>query len=130
MVRAVLASVLQSVAERPDERVVLGGTAHLARYGEVFPLGLEPVLEALEEQVVLMKLLGAATTGQAMTVMIGRENPIEGLGSTSVVAAPYSRGDSTVASLGIVGPTHMDYPGTIASVQAVAMYLSRTLGAS
>ena len=130
MVRAVIASVLQAVAERTDERVVLGGTAHLARYGEVFPLGLEPVLEALEEQVVLMRLLGAATSGQGMTVMIGRENPIEGLGSTSVVAAPYSRGDNTVASLGIVGPTHMDYPGTIASVQAVAMYLSRTLGAS
>jgi heat-inducible transcriptional repressor len=130
MVRAVVASVLQAVAERTDERVVLGGTAHLARYGEVFPLGLEPVLEALEEQVVLMRLLGAATTGQSMTVMIGRENPIEGLGSTSVVAAPYMRGDSTVASLGIVGPTHMDYPGTIASVQAVALYLSRTLGAS
>jgi heat-inducible transcriptional repressor len=130
MVRSVTASVLQAVAERTDERVVLGGTAHLARYGEVFPLGLEPVLEALEEQVVLMRLLGAATTGQGMTVMIGRENPIEGLGSTSVVATPYMRGDSTVASLGIVGPTHMDYPGTIASVQAVALYLSRTLGAS
>jgi heat-inducible transcriptional repressor len=128
MVRAVVASVLQAVAERTEERVVLGGTAHLARYGEVFPLGLEPVLEALEEQVVLMRLLGAATAGQSMTVMIGRENPIEGLGATSVVAAPYSRGDSTVASLGIVGPTHMDYSSTIASVQAVAMYLSQTLG--
>ena len=108
----------------------MGGTAHLARYGEVFPLGLEPVLEALEEQVVLMRLLGASTSGSALTVTIGREHTIEGMGSTSVVAAPYTRGESTVASVGIVGPTHMDYPGTIASVQAVAQYLSRILGSA
>ena len=130
LVRAVVASVLQQVVERTEERVVIGGTAHLARYGEVFPLGLEPVLEALEEQVVLMRLLGAATSGSALTVTIGREHTVEGMGSTSVVAAPYTRGESTVASVGIVGPTHMDYPGTIASVQAVAQYLSRILGSA
>ncbi len=130
LVSAVVASVLEQIVERTEERVVMGGTAHLARYGEVFPLGLEPVLEALEEQVVLMRLLGASTSGSALTVTIGREHTIEGMGSTSVVAAPYTRGESTVASVGIVGPTHMDYPGTIASVQAVAQYLSRILGSA
>ena len=50
--RAVAAAVLEIVVERHEERVVLGGTAHLARYGEAFPLAIQPVLEALEEQVV------------------------------------------------------------------------------
>jgi heat-inducible transcriptional repressor len=126
-VRVVLTGVLESVAERHDERVVLGGTAHLARYGEAFPLAIQPVLEALEEQVVLLRLLGEATNPQGITVRIGHENPVEGLEATSVITAQYARGDQPVASLGVVGPTHMDYPGTMAAVHAVARYVSRIL---
>ncbi len=127
VVRAVAAAVMEMVAERGEERIVLGGTAHLARYGEAFPLAIQPVLEALEEQVVLLRLLGEASAEQAVTVRIGHENPVEGLGATSVITARYGRADQTVASLGVVGPTHMDYPNTIAAVHAVARYVSRIL---
>jgi heat-inducible transcriptional repressor len=126
-VGAIVKAVLECTRERTDERVVLGGTAHLARYGEAFPIAIQPVLEALEEQVVLLRLLGEASNAAAVTVRIGHENPIEGLAATSVVAAAYGRGDQPVASLGVVGPTHMDYPGNIAAVQAVARYVSRIL---
>ena len=126
-VRAVLAAVLESATERHDERVVLGGTANLARYGEAFPLAIQPVLEALEEQVVLLRLLGEVSGPQGLTVRIGHENPVEGLGATSVITAQYARGEQPVASLGVVGPTHMDYPSTMAAVQAVARYVSRIL---
>lgn len=124
---AIVATLLEAMTERVDERVILGGTAHLARYGEAFPLAIQPVLEALEEQVVLLRLLGEATMGTGVTVRIGHENPVEGLESTSVITARYSRGNKTVASLGVVGPTHMDYPGTMGAVHAVAQYVSRIL---
>jgi heat-inducible transcriptional repressor len=127
LVRSVLASVLEMVTERPDERIMLGGTAHLARYGESFPIAIQPVLEALEEQVVLLRLLGEATSEQGVTVRIGHENPIEGLEATSVVTARYGVGGKPRASLGIVGPTPMDYAGTMSSVLAVAQYVSRML---
>ncbi|MBI1350133.1 MAG: heat-inducible transcriptional repressor HrcA [Actinomycetales bacterium] len=126
-VSAIVTAVLECARERTDERVVLGGTAHLARYGEAFPIAIQPVLEALEEQVVLLRLLGESTNPAAVTVRIGHENPFEGLAATSVVTATYGRGDQPVASLGVVGPTHMDYPGNIAAVQAVARYVSRIL---
>ena len=126
MVRAVLGSILEFVGERREERIVMGGTAHLARYGEAFPLAIQPVLEALEEQVVLLRLLGESATN-GVTVRIGHENPVEGLGSTSVVTTRYARADQPVASLGVVGPTHMDYSTTISAVQAVAQYLGRIL---
>lgn len=124
---AVTAAVLETVTERMDERVVLGGTAHLARYGESFPIAIQPVLEALEEQVTLLRLLGEASLQSGVTVRIGHENPVEGLEATSVITAGYARGDRPVASLGIVGPTHMDYPGTMAAVHAVARYVSHIL---
>jgi heat-inducible transcriptional repressor len=60
-------------------------------------------------------------------VRIGHEVPYQGLGATSVVATGYGPGDEAVGNLGVVGPTRMDYPGTMASVRAVARYLSRIL---
>lgn len=127
LVNAVTATLLDSVTERVDERVVVGGTAHLARYGEAFPLAIQPVLEALEEQVVLLRLLGEVSTEAGVTVTIGHENSVERLESTSVITTRYGRGEQSVASLGVVGPTHMDYPGTIGTVRAVAQYVSRIL---
>ena len=116
--------------ERSDERIVIGGTANLARFGESFDTAIRPVLEALEEHVVLLRLLGEATSPSAMTVRIGHELPFEELSATSVVATGYGPGDQALANLGIVGPTRMDYPSTIAAVRAVAGYVSRTLGDS
>jgi len=116
--------------ERSDERIVIGGTANLARFGESFDTAIKPVLEALEEHVVLLKLLGEATSPSAMTVRIGHELPFEELSATSVVATGYGPGDEALANLGIVGPTRMDYPSTIAAVRAVAGYVSQTLDES
>jgi heat-inducible transcriptional repressor len=112
---------------RSDERVVVGGAANLARYGDSFELSVRPLLEALEEHVVLLKLLGEATQGGMLTVRIGAEGPVEELSSTSVVATGYGPHDQAIATLGIVGPTRMDYPGTMSAVRAVARYVSGIL---
>jgi heat-inducible transcriptional repressor len=86
------------------------------------------VLEALEQHVVLLKLLGTAReTSDAVSVRIGHENPFAGLQSTSVVSTEYGHGSELVAGLGVLGPTRMDYPTTMASVRAVATYVSRIL---
>ncbi|GAA4802005.1 heat-inducible transcriptional repressor HrcA [Nocardioides caeni] len=114
---------------RSDERVAVGGAANLARYGDSFDTSVRPLLEAIEEQVVLLRLLGEATTGGAVTVRIGAEGPYQELSATSVVATGYGP-DDALAALGIVGPTRMDYPGTMAAVRAVARYVSRVLDES
>ena len=128
--RAVVEALVEAMSDhRSDERIVVGGTANLARFGDSFDTSIRPLLEALEEQVVLLKLLGEATTGGALTVRIGAEGPYEELASTSVIATGYGP-DDALASLGIVGPTRMDYPGTMAAVRAVARYVSRILDES
>lgn len=124
---AVVDALVEAMSDhRSDERIAVGGTANLARFGDNFESAVRPLLEALEEQVVLLKLLGEATTGGAVTVRIGAEGPYEELSSTSVVATGYGP-DDALSSLGIVGPTRMDYPGTMAAVRAVARYVSRIL---
>ncbi len=113
--------------ERSAERVVVGGTANLARFGDGFDQSIKPMLEALEEHVVLLKLLGEATSSDSIVVRIGHEGPYQELATTSVVATGYGPGEEAVGSLGIVGPTRMDYPGSIAAVRAVARYVSSIL---
>ncbi len=127
-----LTSIVETLVEamsdhRSTERLAVGGAANLARYGDSFDSAVRPLLEALEEHVVLLKLLGEAGVGDAVTVRIGHEGPYQELSSTSVVATGYGPGDEAIARLGIVGPTRMDYPGTMASVRAVARYVSRIL---
>jgi heat-inducible transcriptional repressor len=127
-VAVIVAALIEAMSDhRSDERVVVGGTANLARFGEGFDASIKPMLEALEEHVVLLKLLGEATSPTTLTVRIGHEVPYQELSTTSVVATGYGPGDEALATLGIVGPTRMDYPGTMATVRAVARYVSRIL---
>jgi heat-inducible transcriptional repressor len=128
-VAVVLSTLLETVVEETEERLMIGGTANLARYGQDFPLMIRPVLEALEEQVVLLRLLGEVNDPR-MAVRIGHENAYEGLNSTSVVSVGYGSGGEAVAKLGVVGPTRMDYPGTMGAVRAVARYVGQILAES
>jgi heat-inducible transcriptional repressor len=128
VVATILSVLLETLVERHDEKIVFAGAANLA--GADFTVGLRDVLEALEEQVVLMRLLGetSADTPSALTVRIGSENPY--LQGTSIVATGYGSGDNQLARLGVLGPTRMDYPVTMGAVRAVARYVSQILAAS
>ncbi|MGH3320587.1 MAG: heat-inducible transcriptional repressor HrcA [Streptosporangiaceae bacterium] len=127
---ALLSVILDTLVGGQEEKVVLGGTSNLTRFPIDFPESIRPVLEALEEQVVLMRLLGEATDPTTLTVRIGEENPHEGLRSAAVVSAGYGVGSQALARLGVLGPTRMDYPGTMGAVRAVARYVGQILAGS
>jgi heat-inducible transcriptional repressor len=122
-----IAALLELVTTDPSTRVVVGGVPNLTRFSDQFETTVRPVLEALEEQVVLLRLLGEVGIGGDVTVRIGHENPYETLRATSVVASAYGSSPDAWANLGIVGPTRMDYPSTMAAVRAVARYVGRFL---
>lgn len=128
LVRRVIRVVEDTLAEATEERIVMAGAANLARSGTDFPGTIRPVLEALEEQVVLLRLLTEMAEDSAgVAVRIGHENTVEGLTETSIVATGYGGDGEAVARIGSLGPTRMDYAATIAHVRAVARYLSRIL---
>ncbi|MGL5928454.1 MAG: heat-inducible transcriptional repressor HrcA [Dermatophilaceae bacterium] len=129
LARAVGDALEDCLVEEREERVVLAGAANLTRAGADFATSVGPVLDALEEHVVLLKLLGSvAEDGGTVAVRIGSENPYDDLKATSMVTSGYGPGTDLVAGLGVVGPTRMDYPTTMAAVRAVATYVSRILG--
>jgi heat-inducible transcriptional repressor len=128
LLRAVVAVLVDAMSDhRSSGRVAVGGAANLARFGDSFEVSVRPLLEALEEHVVLLKLLGEAHTDGAVTVRIGHESLYHQFSSTSVVATGYGPDGAAMGNLGVVGPTRMDYPATMAAVRAVARYVSRIL---
>ena len=121
--------LLESLVEHTEERLLLGGTANLTRNTADFGGSLRSILEALEEQVVVLRLLAAQQEAGKVTVRIGHETEAEQMVGTSVVSTTYGTTDTVYGGMGVLGPTRMDYPGTIASVAAVALYIGEVLGA-
>jgi transcriptional regulator of heat shock response len=119
-----------AVIQVPDEgKVVLAGTANLARSSAQETAGsIFPVLEALEEQVVLLRLL--ADANQHIQVRIGDEQSEKSLQRTSIVSVGYGVEGHSTGALGVIGPTRMDYAQTMATVNAVARYIGRFLEGS
>lgn len=129
VIAPVVSTIIEILQEDVEERMVLAGTANLARVDVDFSRTITPVLEALEEQVVLLQLLSEMGIGNSLAVRIGAETHSEELSETSVIAGRYGDEVSGVhGQLGVLGPTRMDYATTMAAVHAVSRYLSKALG--
>lgn len=131
VVQTIAATLAEQARAQRHDRLVVAGAANLVRTEQDFAGSILGVIEAIEEQVVLLRLFGEmAGDEHAVAVRIGRENASFGLGETSVVSSAFAIPGRDVSRLGIVGPTRMDYSNSMAAVRAVARYLSRTLGES
>jgi heat-inducible transcriptional repressor len=119
--------LIEAAVDHPEDRLVLGGTANLTRNVADFPGSLRNVLEALEEQVVVLKLLAAARDPDTVSVRIGGENEPKEMRDTSIVSIGYGTEGNLLGGMGVVGPTRMDYPGTMVAVRAVATYVGQIL---
>lgn len=112
----------------PDkERLLVSGTANLVRTEQDFAGNIVRVMDAIDEQVVVLRLLAETARESDVVVSIGSENASFGLPETSVVSTELSS-SAGHAHLGVLGPTRMNYSGNITAVRAVARYLSTLLG--
>lgn len=126
-VRIIGAIIGEELAEFRHERLVMAGAATLARREQDFRGSIHPLLEAIEEQVTLLRLMSEMVTDeQGLAASIGAENEPFGLPEASIVASNYMAPGGT-ARVGVMGPTRMDYPSNLSAARAVARYLSRML---
>ena len=127
LMHQIAAQLIAALQSDVEERLVVAGTANLARTTADFS-SLEPLLDAVEEQVVLLRLLtgAAGRPSQSVSVSIGEENGQEALAEASVITTSYqtAEGGSRGAPGSIRAHPH-GLPSSMASVQAVANYLSR-----
>ncbi len=128
-VQLVLDTLLEQVDANRQDKVILAGTANLAKNEDDFKGSISPMLEAIEEQVVLLRLIQEMQSEEnGVALRIGSENALSEFSSSTVVMSGYEKEGFEVAKLGVLGPTRMHYSENIAAVRAVARYLTQTLG--
>ena len=114
--------------EQDGERVFLEGTSNIVDEHKFSDLEtVRQVIGALEHRRLLLEVLADALSLGGVSVRIGSENPMSQMQYCTVITAPYGASASPIGSLGVVGPTRMDYRRTIAAVHEVSANLGRML---
>lgn len=122
---AALVALSGSAAEDAAGEVYVGGASRVAAAFDAVGTVSE-VLRVLEEQFVVVTLL-RDVLDRGMGVAIGTETGIEPLAECSVVVAPYEVNGERAGSIGVLGPTRMNYPQAIATVAVVSRRLGQSL---
>ncbi|MFW6237682.1 MAG: heat-inducible transcriptional repressor HrcA [Halanaerobiales bacterium] len=119
-----LSRELDKIAKSRDLRIYIGGTSYILEQPEFSDLEtLKKVLNIFDEKERLRKLI-ADSTDDGLEVRIGHENELEEMQNCSLVLAAYSLGKRARGKIGVVGPTRMEYPRVISTVD----FVSRVLG--
>jgi heat-inducible transcriptional repressor len=110
------------------EPLYVGGASRIAAEQDAFATAerASKLLEMLEQQVVVVSLV-RDLLDQGVTVSIGSENDVDELRDCSLVLAPYSVDGQTLGTVGVLGPTRMDYQQALAAVAAVSQQLGKLL---
>jgi heat-inducible transcriptional repressor len=113
-------------AQQDDtEPVYIGGQSQMASSFDAVTTVSE-VLRILEQQFLVVSLL-QDVLDRGLSVAIGTETGIEPLADCSVVVAPYVVDGEAAGSIGVLGPTRMNYPQALAAVAVVSQRLGRRL---
>jgi heat-inducible transcriptional repressor len=128
LARAVRTAFDELVSARPTELLYVGGTSRIAADQESFATAESAahLLELLEHQVVVVSLV-RSLLDQGVNVSIGSENQIDELRDCAIVLAPYRVEGEVAGTVGVLGPTRMDYRRAIGAVAAVSEQLGRLL---
>ena len=118
-------AALQSAVEHDEEAVFVGGVFRMAASFEAVEI-VRTVLATLEQQYVVVAML-RDVLDRGLSVAIGAEHGVEPLSSCSVVVAPYAVEGEPVGTIGVLGPTRMNYPHALAAVEVVSERLGARL---
>ena len=104
-----------------DDQVYTGGVASVAEAFDAVEV-VRSVLHTLEQQFIVVSLV-SDIVNRGMSVAIGIEHGVEPLSACSVVVAPVVVDGEHLGSVGVLGPTRMDYPQALATVDVVSEQL-------
>jgi len=113
---------------RVDESVFVGGASAMAEAFDAVEI-VRSVLHTLEQQYVMVSLV-RDMLNRGLSVAIGAEHGVEPLSACSVVLAPVMVDGNNLGTVGVLGPTRMNYPQALATVEIVSDRLGRRLAES
>lgn len=126
--RALVELILQGLLEDNGEKIYASGTVNILNQPEFRDLERAKALfETLEQKDHLLSLLSSATKSNGVHVVIGEENVSSVMQACSLVTCTYYVGNDVVGTIGVIGPTRMDYARVMAAVDVVSNALSALL---
>lgn len=118
----------ESFSSQKEKKVYLGGTANILSQPDFKDVSkIKKIFDVLEEETLLSKLLEEASSEDRLRVIIGEEIKIEEIQECSLITATYSLGEKTIGSIGVLGPTRMDYSKVITIVEHITQELNGIL---
>ncbi len=118
--------LVNGLAAEKNEQVYSSGMTHILNQPEFRDVErAKSLLETLEQKEIWLNVL--ADEGHGVRVSIGKENPYSDIQDCSLVSATYHVGGHVVGSLGVIGPTRMEYARMVAMVELIASTLSELL---
>ena len=130
--RKLLGETLQVIEKRLEaggdaSDVIVGGPANMLEYPEYSDVNkARSFLAVLESKDTLRKLI-SRDGGMEISIRIGPENQVPALNDCSIVTASYRVGDHSNGTLGIIGPTRMNYNRVISVLEFMGRALSDVL---
>jgi heat-inducible transcriptional repressor len=115
-------------ATEETESLLVTGAAQLVHYPEFANIqATRGILEALEEKSKIVRILTKFIEGEGIHILIGSENGDPELKGLSLISSPYRYQNEAVGTLGILGPTRMEYGRVVPLVEHIAKVVSNIL---
>lgn len=129
IVEPLLQAIASTVHSAENMNVHLSGTKNILAFPEFSDVQkAKSLFQTLEERDVLVTLLGD-NLGSDMQILIGNENSIEQMKDCSIITATYKVGDNTQGSIGVLGPTRMDYSQVVSVLNSMVKNIEKVLKA-
>lgn len=114
--------------ETVEDNLFIEGQGHILDHLEFSDIeAMKSIFEAFEEKNLLIRLLDRAMYATGVQIFIGSENELTDMQGWTVVTSAYSRMSTPIGSLGVLGPTRLNYSQIIPIVEYTAQQLGRAL---
>jgi len=121
----------ESLKEEKQIRVFLGGTTNILNQPEFKDVDkIRRMLNLFEQEPLLFKILEDNSSENDIVVRIGSENEFEDIKECTLITGTYRIHDKTLGTLGVLGPTRMDYGKVISVMRRLVDELNRSLSSS
>lgn len=120
LVRPIMDSIedLIKLIDRPE--IYLEGTTNILNFPEFKEVQkAKEFLSLLDEKKLMSELLNNHSSKNEIIIQIGNENVLQGIKDCSIVTASYSVDDYVIGSIGIIGPTRMEYSKVVSSLNYI-----------
>jgi heat-inducible transcriptional repressor len=126
--RAMVLSQKMLEAATAREDLYITGASQIVQYPEFSNVRTTGhILEALEEKSKIVRILTQCIEGEGIHIVIGSENQHPDLKGLTLISSPYKYFDQPVGTLGVLGPTRMEYARVIPLVDHIATVVSNIL---